>query len=554
MRKCSVGIDFGTLSARALVAEIGTGRELASASKEYRHGVMDDFLSDGQRLMPDWALQDPQDYLECLRVVIREALVRAEADPKDVVGLGVDFTSCTTMPVDEHLAPLCGKPEFAGNPSAYVKLWKDHAAQDKANRMTEVARRRGERFLERYGGKVSSEWALPKAWQLLDDAPEVYAAAYRIIEAGDWLVSLLVGREVRSCSMAGYKAFWNARDGYPSREFLRELDPRLEGYGEKLGPAPLPLGDRAGCLTEEGAELTGLLPGTPVSVPCIDAHAAMAAAGLVRAGDMQMIMGTSTGHIMLADDEKIVPGICGVVQNGAIPGLAAYEAGQCCVGDHFNWFVENCTPENYAKEAAERGIGLHQLLTEKAARQKPGESGLLALDWWNGNRSVLVNANLTGLMLGMTLTTRAEDIYRALIEATAYGTRMIIENFERHGVPIRGLYACGGIARKNPFAMQIYADVCNREICIARSDQGSALGSAIFGALAAGSARGGYDDIADAVEMGGVEERRYVPDPENVLVYEKLYREYEALHDYFGRGGSDVMKRLKQIKEDQRRG
>ena len=554
MAKYAIGVDFGTLSARALVVEIGSGRELGSATRDYPHAVLDERLPDGTRLMPDWALQHPQDYLDCLSDTIPRALRAANVAPAEVVGIGIDFTACTLVAVDAAGTPLCCKEEYAGNPHAWVKLWKHHAAQEEADRMTALAQARGEAFLARYGGKISSEWLFPKIWQVLNEAPEIYEAADRFLEAGDWIVERLTGREARSSSLAGYKALWHKADGYPPDDFFRSLDPRLEHVvDEKLSREVLPIGSRAGELTDAGAALTGLLPGTAVAVCNIDAHVSLPPAALTEKGRLLMIMGTSTCHIILSDEEHIVPGMCGVVEDGAVPGLLAYEASQM-MGDHYNWFVENCVPEDYAQEAQRRKIDLHQLLTERAAALRPGESGLLALDWWNGNRSVLVDGALSGMMLGMTLSTRPEEMYRALIEATAYGARMIFDTFEQSGVHIDEVCACGGIARKNPFVMQVYADVLGREIRIARSTQAPALGSAMFGAVAAGPRRGGYASIADAArEMGGLLETTCRPNPENVPVYEQLYAEYARLHDYFGRGENDVMKRLKTLQAAQRK-
>ena len=554
MSKYSVGVDFGSLSARALVAEIGTGRELGCASMDYPHAVMSRELPDGTPLKPDWALQHPQDYLDCLRYTVAEALRQSAVDPADVVGLGLDFTSNTMLPIDASGEPLCFRPEFSAVPHAWVMLWKHHAAQKYANRMTEIAEARGERFLSRYGDKVSSEWMAPRLWQIVEEAPQVYDAADRFIEAGDWLVLRLTGSDSPAAGMAGYKMFWDKQDGYPSPEFFRALNPKLENVTAKLGRHPLPVGSRAGTLNEAGAAMTGLLPGTAVAVANIESHVAFPPAGVVEPGKLLMILGTSTCHLMLGETGQDVPGICGVVEDGMIPGMFGYEAGQSCCGDHFKWMIENCVPRAYADEADARGTSLHALLTEKAGALRPGESGLIALDWWNGNRSVLADFDLTGLLIGMTLATRPEEIYRALIEATAYGTRMIVENFENHGLRIDSLYACGGIAKKNPMMMQIYADVLNRELRIVRSAQTPALGSAIFGAVAAGSAAGGYDSIAAAArKMGGVDERVYRPDPENSAVYDELFSEYAQLHDYFGRGGNDVMKRLKALRARQHR-
>ncbi len=550
MSKYAIGIDYGTLSARALVCEIGTGREVGEAVYEYRHAVMDERLPDGTRLKPDWALEHPDDYLEALCTCVPQAVKNAGVAKEDVIGVGIDFTACSLVPVDKNGDAMCKK--YPSEPHAYVKLWKHHAAQAQANRLNEIASQRGEKWLARYGGKISSEWMFPKIWQMIDEAPWLYDETDRFMEAGDWVVMQMTGNETRNSCMAGYKAIWNKREGYPSKEFLKACHPKLENVvEEKLGPVS-PIGSKAGGLTPKMAELMGLMPGTAVAVSNVDAHVSLPAAGLTEKGSMLMIMGTSTCHIMLGDEERIVPGMCGVVEDGVIPGLMGYEAGQSCVGDHFNWFVDNCFPANYAEKAKALGMNAHQYLTSLCENKKPGETGLLALDWWNGNRSVLVDVDLTGMMLGMTLTTAPEDIYRALIEATAYGTRMIIDTFEENGVKVDKLYACGGISQKNPFLMQVYADVLKREIRIARSTQTPALGSAMFGAVAAGKAAGGYDRIEDAAaEMGGTLPVVYRPDAQRAEIYEKLYQEYKLLHDYFGRGANDVMKRLKDIKKAQ---
>lgn len=550
MAKYAIGVDFGTLSARALVAEIGTGDEVATATMDYPHAVMSHALPTGEELGSGWALQHPGDYIECLKYVVPAALQKAGIRPEDVIGVGIDCTASTFFPVDEQGTPLCLTPEFAHNPHAWAKLWKHHGAQAEANEMTRVAIERNEPFLARYGGRISSEWTLPKIWEILRHAPEVYRAADRFVEAGDWLVFLLTGRMAKSASIAGYKALWSRAAGYPSHAYLRALDPALAfSCDEKLPGALYPPGARAGDLTEAGARMTGLIPGTAVAVANIDAHVSMPATGAVTAGRMLMIMGTSTCDIMLADEVRAVPGMCGAVSDGVIDGLVGFEAGQSCVGDGLNWFIEHCVPERYAQKARARHIGLHELLTERAARLRPGESGLLALDWLNGNRSVLVDADLTGLILGLTLSTKPEEIYRSLIEATAFGARVIFETFEENGVSIRELVACGGIAKKNHFLMQIYANVLNREIRVARAAQAPALGAAMFGAVAAGKERDGYATIADAArEMGGVDETVFYPDREHVRVYDELYDVYKDLHDHFGRGGTDAMRRLQQLK------
>lgn len=555
-KKYTIGVDYGTQSGRAVLVEVDTGNIIATSVKEYTHGVMDEYLPGGEiKLEPDWALEHPADYLEVLGVTIPAVLKESGINPADVIGMAIDFTACTMLPINREGTPLCLLDEFKANPHAYVKLWKHHAAQPEANRLNEVAGERGEPFLKRYGGKISSEWLIPKIMQILDEAPGVYDAADKFLEATDWVALMLTGNEKRNSCTAGYKAIWNKREGYPSADFFKALDPRLENVvDEKLSRDIYPLGGKAGELTEKMAALTGLLPGTAVGISNVDAHVAVPAVGIVEPAKMLMIMGTSTCHMVLGTEEKIVPGMCGVVEDGIIPGFLGYEAGQSCVGDHFEWFVENCVPASYVEEAAQKGMNIHKLLREKAGELAVGESGVIALDWWNGNRSVLVDADLTGVLLGCTLTTKPEEIYRALIEATAFGTNMIIETFEENGVPIKELYACGGIAEKDEFMMQIYADVTNREIRISASPQTVALGSAMFGAVAAGKEKGGYDSIFEAARyMSKVKEAYYKPIPENVEAYRKLYAEYKILHDYFGRGANDVMKRLKKIREEARK-
>ena len=554
--KYTIGVDYGTQSGRAVLVETATGCVRAQAVKEYTHGVMDEYLPDGvTRLGPDWALQHPMDYLEVLYETIPAVLKETGVSPQDVVGIGIDFTSCTVLPVGADGLPLCFDPVLAKNPHAWVKLWKHHAAQYEANKLNRIAQERGEAFLDRYGGKISSEWVFPKLMQILDEAPEIYEKMDRFMEATDWVTMMLCGQERRNSCTAGYKALWHKRDGYPSKDFFKALDPRLANVvGEKLAVTLYPLSTKAGGLTEEMAQKTGLLPGTAVAVGNVDAHVSVPAVGITEPGKMLMIIGTSTCDILLGTEEKLVPGMCGVVEDGVLPGLYGYEAGQSCVGDHFEWMVEQCVPPYVFKEAEAADMGIHAYLTKKASALKPGESGLLALDWWNGNRSVLVDVDLTGMMLGMTLSTRPEEIYRALIEATAYGKRMIIETFEESGVPVDELYACGGISWKNPMMMQIYADVTNKPIKISASDQTPALGAAMFGAVAAGKENGGYSSIFEAAKvMGKVKDEAYYPIPENAAAYDRLYAEYKRLHDYFGRGENDVMKRLKGQKAEARR-
>ncbi len=552
--KYSLGIDFGTLSARALLVEVETGKELASSVYEYANAVIDEVLpSSGEKLPPDWALQDPKDYLNALTTTVPAVLKQAGVSGDDVIGLGIDFTACTMLPIDANGLPLCFDPKWAKNPHAWVKLWKHHAAQPEANKINETAEKMGGMFLPRYGGKISSEWFFSKALQILDEAPEVYAAADRLMEATDWVNLQLAGVETRNACTAGYKAMWEKATGFPPKEYFKALAPGFENVvDEKLSRDIMPMGSKAGELTADMAAKMGLKAGTAVAVANVDAHVAVPAATVTKEGIMVAIMGTSTCHMVLGKEPKIVEGMCGYVEDGILPGFFGFEAGQSCVGDHFQWFTENCVPASYEKEAADRGISIHQLLEEKASALKPGQSGLLALDWWNGNRSILVDVDLTGMILGMNLNTKPEEIYRALIEATAYGANIIIDAFDSNGVAVNEIVACGGLPEKNEMLMQIYADVTNREWKIAASPQTCALGSAMWGAVSAGKANGGYDNIEEAAaKMARIKDKTFKPKAEAHAIYAKLFAEYKTLHDYFGRGENDVMKRLKKIREEQ---
>jgi L-ribulokinase len=556
MSKYTIGVDFGTESGRAVLVDVSNGKEIATAVYQYSNGVIDEILPGTKiRLEPDWALQDPEDYIRTFQNTIPTVLEQSGVAATDVIGIGIDFTACTMLPVKVDGTPLCNLPEFREQPHAWVKLWKHHAAQTEADKINETARKMGEGWLDRYGGKISSEWFFSKTLQILNEAPGIYEAADRLLEAADWVVWQLTGVETRNSCTAGYKAMWSKETGFPSKDYFAALHPKLANViEEKMTTDIRPVGQIAGGLSEQAAQWTGLKPGIAVAIANVDAHVAVPAATVTEPGRMVMIMGTSTCDMVLGDEEHIVPGMCGYVEDGIIPGFFGYEAGQSCVGDHFAWIVENCVPASYEREAKERGIEIHALLEEKAARLNIGESGLLALDWWNGNRSVLVDVDLTGLLIGMTLATKPEEIYRSLIEATAYGKRIIIETFQKNGVPIHELVACGGLPEKNKLLMQIYADVIGLPIRLSASKQTPALGSAMFGAVAAGKAAGGYGSIYDAAQkMAGLKDEMYTPNLENKIAYDQLYAEYIILHDHFGRGENDVMKRLKKIKADARK-
>ncbi|MEW2290935.1 ribulokinase [Streptomyces sp. NPDC047841] len=538
----TVGVDFGTLSGRAVVVRVRDGQELASAVHEYTHAVIDERLpGTGTQLPPDWALQHPNDWRDVLRRAVPEAVAAAGVDPADIIGIATDFTACTVLPTLADGTPLA-ETVLADRPHAWPKLWKHHAAQAQADRINELAHSRGEKWISRYGGKISAEWQFAKALQVLEEDPEVYDACARWIEAADWIVWELTGTESRNACTAGYKGIH--QDGsYPDDSYLAALNPQFADFVRTRLDFPLsPLGSRVGSLSDRAADWTGLRPGIAVAAGNVDAHVTAAAAKAVENGRLLAIMGTSTCHVVNAPVLADVPGICGVVNGGIVEGAYGYEAGQSAVGDIFAWVLRQGVPRAYYDEAAERGEDLHTLLTRKAAGQPVGGHGLIALDWLNGNRSVLVDHHLSGVIVGLTLATRPEDVYRAMLEATAYGTRVIVEALENGGVPVNEFIVAGGLAR-NELLMQIYADVLRRPVSLASSKQGPALGSAIHAAVAAGA----HPDVRSATAaMGRLERAVYVPDPSRADAYDALFAEYRLLHDYFG--ADDLLHTLRAIR------
>lgn len=539
-----VGVDYGTLSGRAVVVRVSDGAELGTGVHEYPHAVLDTALPDGRQLPPEWALQVPEDYRAVLRVAVPAAIAEAGIDPADVVGIATDFTACTMVPCLADGTPL-NEAGYADRPHAYVKLWKHHAAQGQADRINRVAEERAEPWLPRYGGLISSEWEFAKGLELFEDDRELYDAMDHWVEAADWIVWQLSGTYVRNACTAGYKG--QRQDGaYPTSDYLEALAPGFGSFvADKLEHRIGQLGEKAGTLSAEAAAWTGLPEGIAVAVGNVDAHVTAPAAQAVRPGQMVAIMGTSTCHVMSADVLREVPGMCGVVDGGIIAGSWGYEAGQSGVGDIFGWFVKHGVPASYAEAAAAAGESVHEHLTRLASEQEVGEHGLVALDWHSGNRSVLVDHELSGLVIGQTLATRPEDTYRALLEATAFGTRVIVETFRDSGVPVEEFIVAGGLA-KNALLMQTYADVTRLPLSIIDSEQGPALGSAIHAAVAAGC----YADVPTAAKsMGKVRPSVYLPDETRAQAYDRLFEVYLDLHDHFGRSTTH-MRRLKALRRD----
>lgn len=546
--RCVIGVDFGTLSARAILVDVSCGRILAEHVFQYPHGVISRQLPCGEELPESWALQMPEDYLAALENTVRGVLTCSAVTAEDIIGVSIDFTCCTLIPVDDCLIPICRKPGFERNKHAYPKLWKHHATKKYADHLSSVAEQREEAFLNRYCGYISPEWAVPKIMEIYCESREVCSATSWYLEAGDWITSLLIGDLVHSSSYATYKSLWSVDEGYPTDEFFESLVPGLSREIRKHTALPVKMiGTQAGELTEQYAKLLGLRPGIAVGVPSGDAYAAVLGESIVEEGELIIVVGTSSCDALLSRVDRRIEGIDCVLKDAIVPGFYAFEAGQFGTGDTFDWFIHNCVPYEYREEAEEKGVSVHQLLSEKTAFLSHNKQNLLALDWFNGNRSVLRNASLSGAVVGLNLATKPEDIYRALIEATAFGQKIIMEAFVRAGLDINKIILSGGVARKNMFLDQVYANVFDREVTVSKNRQASALGSAMYAAVAAGIKNGGYDSVFDAADKMRCKDRVIIkPDAGESIRYQNLYTMYRYLHDYFGKK-TDLMLKLKDI-------
>ena len=551
MPKYTLGIDFGTLSARTVLMNCQDGSVCAAASMNYPHAVMDRVLPDGKTKLPaNWALEHPEDYLLVLERTVREVMENSGVPKEDVIGLSIDFTSCTVVAADGEKRALSSLERFCERPHAYVKLWKHHGAQAQADEINALLTKKGVIDEPRYGGAISPELLLPKVLQVLREDPEVYEAASVFLEAGDWLTWNLTGELKRSGNMAAYKAMWTPEEGYIPKEILKELDPRLETLAEdKLRGEICPAGGCIGTLTPEWAEKLSLMPGTAVGASIIDSHAGMPGSGICRKGQMMLVLGTSSVQLLLSDHPYSAHGVVGAVRGAIMPGYYSLEAGLAAVGDMYGWFADRFVPASYERAAKERGMNLHQYLSELAGKKEPGESGVLALDWWNGNKVPYVNGDLSGVLTGLTLQTAPEDIYRALIEANAFGTRMIMEEFLKSGAEVDEVIVSGGIAEKNPLVLRIFTDVLNRPVKVSASDQTAALGSAMYAAAAAGKAAGGFDSIAEAAgALAKLKEGEYLPDAARAAKYDDLYALYRGLAGRFDPAQNRILQRLREMR------
>lgn len=544
----TIGVDFGTQSARAVLCRVSDGQVLSQSEHPYAHGVMTQALPDGTPLPPDYALQHPQDFLTALQHTVHGVLEKADIDRAAVIAMGLDFTCSTPLPVDRAGTPLCFDPAFAGNPHAYIKLWKHHAAQKEAAALSDIMRQHDPHLLACVGGKLSPEAFFPKLWQVLNEAPEVFDAADRYLEVGDWLTQQLTGNENLALALAAHKAQYRAECGYPVA-LLQIADARLAAaIGTKVRGKIIGIGQISGYLTPQSAQWLGLPAGIVIVAPHPDAMASLPALGVTDAGEAVVAAGTSSAMLLCQPDVRAVEGVTSIMRDNVLPDLYGYASGQAAFGDMLGWYVANGVPADIAQAAHANGISVHEELSRRAARLKPGESGLLALDWWNGNRSCLADMRLSGLLLGLTLQTRPEEIYRALMEGLSFGLRSIIDAHERAGFAIHTLRVNGGISYKNPVFMQILCDILQRPLLISQPLPTPAVGMAILSAYAAGAKAGGYDTLAQAAaHMSCLSDVRYTPNTQNAPVYDALYREFITLHDYFGRGQNDVMKHLRAM-------
>ena len=549
MSDFTIGVDFGTQSVRAIVVRCSDGTTISESTFAYPHGVLDRSLPDGTPLPgPDWALADPNDYMTGLIHVVHNAVAKSGLAPEQIGAIAIAATACTLLPVNKDLVPLCCLDEYRSRPQAWCKLWKHHRAQPYATQLTETALLMKQDFLANYGGKISSEWAVPKVMEVFDQDREVYNASDRFMQFSDWLTGGMVGNpDVQNGSIAAYKALWSATDGYPCDKYLAAVALQVpEIVHDKLRGTMYLAGDCVGTLTKEAAHKLGLSTSSRVGMAHTDAHASAYGSGIADEGDYVFILGTSScGHLITRRQEK-VSGVTGALPDGLLRGYTCYSAGQACVGDMLEWFIKNSVPSAVKEAAASSGLSLHAYLEREASKQKPGECGLVTLDWFNGNRSTLVNAALSGITVGLTMETTPIDIYRSMLEAIAFGHREIVDNFTSSNLSIKRIVICGGIAHKNNLLLQIMSDVLGRPLEVSAEPQATALGAAICAATALGADNGGYESLPEAIhQMKAGCLKTIPPNLENTKAYERIYNHYHQLYNIFGRQYSGIMEDLR---------
>jgi len=532
-----IGLDCGSLSARAAVIRVSDGQVISEAGAAYPDGIINGKMPDGETIPDDYFISGAEDYLTVLPLTVRRAVKKAGIKPEQIIGVGADATSCTLVPCAEDGTPLSSLEQYKNRVHAYIKLWKHHCVQKQADRITAVAKKRNEEFLLRFGGEASCEWMLPKVMQIYEEDPEIYARTAYYLDMCDWLSWRMTGVLTRGADPAGFKGLWSSEKGDISDAFLNELYP---GFGlsyrkKALNGKVIENGKQCGMLCHSASEWLGLPEGIAVSSGMMDGHASSIGAGMRNSGEATLIIGTSNAIPFLSDRFLSVKGISGIVKDGIIPGLFGCVAGQFATGDMLGWLIENAIPASYEREAEKLNCTMHELLTAKARKSIPERNRLSVLDWWNGNRSILNNPLLKGNIWGLTLDTRPEDIYCAMLQGIACGTKVIFDQCHTGGLKISRVIACGGVPCKNGFFMQQYANILGKDIYAAKFPNSSALGSAVCAASAAGEENGGYDTLTDAMKHMSIHDfTEYHPSKENMHAYEVIYDRYHTLYDLLG--------------------
>ena len=536
-----IGVDFGTLSARSVIINVRNGALISSFESNYDHGIIHSILPHGKILLPpDWCLQDPNDYIKALETVVCHVVKESHIPKEKIIGLSIDFTSCTILPVNKKGVPLCNIEQFKSRPHAYAKLWKHHAAQPYADEINQKLKTFPNSVNAFYGDQISAELLLPKVLQIIREDPELFTNIDNICEAGDWICRILTGNLKKSISMAGYKGMYFNELGFPDEDFFERIEVRLKNCMSSILRGKISrLSEPFGTLNEEWANRLGLCSGMPIGCPVIDSHAGIAGSGIFREGQMMIAIGTSSVQACLSLQPCASKGIVGTIRDTVVPGYYLWESGLPAVGDALTSFARlTCgQPSSFLE------------LTDEAQKLSVGESGLISLDWWNGNKTPFINSSLSGLIVGLRLDTTRGEIFRSLIEATAFGTRNILEHIEDNGSTIDEIIACGGITNKNPFIMQVYSDTLGKKIQVVQNEQTMAVGAAIYAAVAAGSKLGGYDSIEEAITMmarGGT--TNYYPEPSRHKKYSELYKIYCRLSQHFGNEYAEIMAELSQFR------
>lgn len=536
MGRILLGLDFSAAELKVVALDIKSGRSIGISSCPYKHGVIENHLPSGEKLPKFFSLQSPEDWLDAMTIAVRKLITETRIPKEEIASIGVSFTSCTTLPVFEDGSPLCLDAQYAGNPHAWPKLWKHYASRGQAKRLTKIAEDRGEPFLENYGGKISSEWLWPKLLETLEEAPELASNMSFYLEGGDWIVWQLTGRQTRNQCAAGYKACYVEGLGYPPGDYLASINLDLADIAERARAIPvLSPGRFVGGLTKEVAGILGLLPGTPVGAAVVDAQGSVAGAGVFLPNILVMTLSTSTSHLVMSKEEKLFQGFSGTVKNGILDGFWGYESVQPATGDIIEWYMQTLAPMPVYERSGDDDVDPWIVLDRYISEVPAGSNGLLSLDWWDGNKSILLNTALTGLIAGFTMRTTPDEIFKCIVEGSAFGAKRIIENYKANGVEIKRIVATGDLPFKSPSIAQVYADIINQEIRMPDSKQSVARGAAIIGGLAVGVHNLGYSSREEYFSaMIPPDYDNYKPNSEHAATYKKLYESYLELHDYFG--------------------